>query len=116
MSLFDDFLNSKIVVVCRTNDELRDFIFMLDGAEVRWASGHRASDYIPYSSVDVLLVMPPPDLGNSRGRLYTTSYDWAEKNGLSVVKGFDIIEEQSSKTIPSPLSLLFTKEVSNEPA
>lgn len=115
MSLFDDFLNSKIVVACRTNDELRDFIFMLDGAEVRWASGCRASDHIPYAPVDVLLVIPPPDLGYSLGRLCNTSYDWAKKNGLSMVKGSDVIEEQS-REIPSPLSLLFTKEVSNEPA
>lgn len=116
MSLFDDFLNSKIVVACRTNDEFRGFISMLDGAEVRWASGRRAGNYIPYDPVDLLLVIPPPGLGYSRGRLYKTSCDWAREHGLSVVECFDIIEEQSSKTIPSPLSLLFTKEVSNEPA
>lgn len=115
MSLFDDFLNSKIVVVCRTDDEYRGFISMLDNAEVRWASGDRASDYIPYTTVDVLLVIQPPDLGYISGRLYQTSYDWAEEHGLSVVECFDIIEEQNPKTIPSPLSLLFTKEVSNEP-
>lgn len=106
MSLFKDFLDSKIVVSCRTDDELRNFIFMLDGAGVRWGSGCRAIDYIPYKSGCVTLVIPPTNLGYRRGKLYKTTSDWAAEKGLSVVDYSAIDEEQSLREIPSPLILL----------
>lgn len=115
MSLFNDFLDSKIVVSCRTDDELRNFIFMLDGAGVLWASGGRASSHIPYNGGCVMLVIPPPDLGYSRGRLYKTSSDWAVENRLSIVDYSDIDEEQNLRVMPPPLSLLYPKEAPNEP-
>ena len=113
MSLFDDFLNGRAVVECKSSEESKSFLNMI-GTRVRWGNGNLLTDFIPPGYV--CYIIPSRELGGARnGCLYTVSNEWASRHGFDILNFSDVIEEQS-REIPSPLSLLFTKEVSNEPA
>lgn len=120
MSLFDDFLNSKLCVVCTTEAEKATFLGMLDAAGVRWVSGEKPSALVETNSVArgrVHFIIPRrAESYITAGRLYTTTEDWAKSRDFTVIDFSAIEEEMFSREIPSPLSLLFAKEVSNEPA
>lgn len=113
MSLFDDFLNGRVVVECKDSEESKSLLNMI-GTRARWGNGGVPVDFVPRGCDRYII--PSRELSGARkGYLYTVSNDWASRHGFDILNFSDVIEEQS-REIPSPLSLLFTKEVSNEPA
>lgn len=110
MSLFNDFLNSKVCVTCRTKAQKGSFLGMLDATDVLWVTGAKPSQLTGNVSARegcVNFIIPREGENYiSAGRLYTTAEDWAKERGFKMVEFSAIEEEISSRQIPSPLILL----------
>lgn len=105
MSLFEDFLERKCTVLCRTEAEQIAFQTYLSGKGIRWVGGEDPISFFPSKSPPIFFYTNPDLFGWSK----ITFSGSNSHTDLPVVNYPDLAEEISPKEIPSPLALLTSR-------
>lgn len=105
MSLFEDFLERKCTVLCRTEDEQKAFQTYISGKGMRWVGGEDPISFFPQKYAPIFYYTSPDLYGRNKITFSGTN----SHTDLPVVNYSDLEEEILPKEIPSPLALLTSR-------
>lgn len=107
MRFIEDFLSEKIAVRCINKTEQHIFQKLLTETGIKWIGDEAPLDWFPPRE-DVLYVCWAK-------ALWITSIPFASDRGYKLINFADAHSEEFATEIPSPVTLLLSKEAPNEP-